>query len=172
MQQTVFGAALFALSLLSMCAEASPAPDFPLLSADAGGAKTFRALGSNWRKLIVFAPEGRNLGIAGMKWNAARAKLAEPEFGRGLAERDVVVIVAAREEISLAAGVKSARVPAEAIPATRTAFALGEGDGATVLVGKDGEIAQVWRGHLDPAAIFAAIDAMPMRQAEKRERSR
>ena len=53
-------------------------------------------------------------------------------------------------------------------PGDPTATDLGVANAtfATVLVGKDGEAKSRWSHPVEPATIFAEIDAMPMRQRE------
>lgn len=147
-------------------------PDFPLSPGAPDNAKTLSELGGTRRKLVVFGPEGPVLGISGMKWNAMRNGLASVGLAAGLRERDTIVIIATQQGVALAPGLESARVPMEAIARARAACGIGPGGAALVLIGKDGGIKQTWRGAVEPEVIFAAIDAMQMRQRERAERGR
>lgn len=144
-------------------------PDFPLAGAPVG-ATSLGALGSSRRKLVVFSPEGPNLGIVGMKWNAMRQILANPVFTAGMAERDTVIILATRENVEVAPGVEVVRVPADALAQARKACGVRPGPGALVLIGKDGGVKDAWNGPVEPEVVFAAIDAMVMRRQEKAAR--
>ncbi len=74
-------------------------------------------------------------------WDAVAAECAE---------RDVLVLpiegAALRDELDVAAG-----------------------ENVILLVGKDGGVKERWSEAVDPAAVFALIDAMPMRKREMRE---
>ena len=50
--------------------------------------------------------------------------------------------------------------------ALRQHFGVGENEFLAVLVGKDGTAKETYRAPVAAAAVFAAIDAMPMRQQE------
>lgn len=52
----------------------------------------------------------------------------------------------------------------------RQQFGITTEDFAVILVGKDGTEKQRSQTLIDPATIFSAIDAMPMRQQEMRDR--
>lgn len=167
--------ALRCACLLLLCGAMLPTdapaadPDFPLAGAPVG-ATSVSALGATRRKLVVFAPEGRNLGIVGMKWNALRKVLADPVFTDGMKERDTVIILATAENVEVAPGAEVLRVPGEAVPQARQACGLRSGAGAFVLIGKDGGIKATWNGAVEPEVVFAAIDAMVMRRQEKAAR--
>ncbi|MBS0656985.1 MAG: DUF4174 domain-containing protein [Verrucomicrobia bacterium] len=163
------------LGLLLLCGAMLPSdapaadPDFPLAGAPVG-ATSVAALGYSRRKLVVFAPEGPNLGIVGMKWNAMRQILTNPVFTAGMAERDTVIILATRENVEVAPGAEVLRVPADALGQARKACGVRPGPGALVLIGKDGGVKDTWTGAVEPEVIFAAIDAMVMRRQEKAAR--
>ncbi len=72
---------------------------------------------------------------------------------RGLAERDMRVLREARGGGPL-----------------RAALGLPDHGFAVVLLGKDGTIKAVWHAPVEPARVFALIDAMPMRRREMRRR--
>ena len=60
---------------------------------------------------------------------------------------------------------------AEANGPLRRALGVAGRGFAVVLVGKDGTVKEVWHAPVAPKAIFALIDAMPMRQEEMQRRS-
>ncbi len=169
-------AGLFLLAVLGMLlvmpqdARAGTDPDFALGAGAPRDARRLSELGTHFRKLIVFAPEGPTLGIAGMKWRAMRQLLADPAFSAGLAERDVVVVLVSREAEPIPGPVLTARVAASETSAARRVCGLGDGPGALVLVGKDGGCKQTWTSAPAAAEVFALIDSMPMRQAELKEK--
>lgn len=102
--------------------------------------------GQRWEKrpLVVIAPDG-DRRVAVQRERIARAR---PDF----AERDQVLVVA-RDGDGL-----------------RERFGVAAGDFVAILVGLDGTEKARWSEPVDPAELFALIDAMPMRQREMRER--
>jgi hypothetical protein len=115
------------------------------------GIQTFDELRWKQRVLLLFPGESR------APWQAQLQGLEQAR--PGLAERDVLVLV-----VGGAAG-EEARLP-EAREA-RERWKVAPGEGAAVLIGKDG--GEKWRSPL-PAPLkdlFPVIDAMPMRQQER-----
>lgn len=121
--------------------------------ASAGPLETLR-----WEKrvLVVFAADA----VA-----AARQLAALP--ARGLAERDMVVLVVPREGAVRIAGQSVDAVPSP--DALRRHFRVTpEAPFVAVLVGKDGGEKTRQSEPVSAAALFGLIDAMPMRQQEAR----
>jgi hypothetical protein len=54
--------------------------------------------------------------------------------------------------------------------ALRERLSASHGEFRAFLVGKDARVKQVWEHPIRPKELFVAIDAMPMRQSEMRER--
>lgn len=85
--------------------------------------------------------------------------------GAGLAERDMVVITVAGSEVRID-GKPAAGMDAEAV---RTRFGVTRDERAVLLIGKDGGVKLRRDTAVDPHALFALIDTMPMRRREMRE---
>lgn len=103
------------------------------------------------RTLVVSAPSA---GDAGLK--AQRAALGPVRDG--LAERHLVVMEAVGPGPEASALRKRLNLPPDSFRA--------------VLIGKDGGTKLVSEAPIPPQTLFAAIDAMPMRQEEMRARPR
>ena len=98
------------------------------------------------RPVVVFADSPDDPHLAG-QLAALRAK------ARALADYDIKVVA-----------------PPAADAALRGKLGVPARGFAVVLVGKDGGVKETWREPVEPARIFSAIDAMPMRQDEVRRR--
>lgn len=104
------------------------------------------------RLLIVFAPTAVNAALAMQRQNSDVAAFVE---------RDV-------REIDVIGG--AVRGATDAAATLRRRFGVGPSTFRVVLLGKDGSVALDAITPLPAARIEAAIDAMPMRQQEVRQR--
>ena len=127
----------------------------------------FRLDAHQWRHrvLVVFAPspEAAPLATQAARIEAARA---------GFVERDLIVATVVAEGPSRAQttpGAEAAPMPAADAARLRTRLAVPPDAFRVVLVGKDGTAKRRDDAPVAPAALFATIDAMPMRQREMRE---
>ena len=113
------------------------------------------------RPLLVFSPPADE---------RLRTQVAALDAARdGLRERDQLVWIVLPETIEAKVGPAPRVTEAEAAAALRRRFAIGEGDFAVILVGKDGGEKLRQRTPLSVDALFGTIDAMPMRRREMRE---
>ena len=87
-----------------------------------------------------------------------------------LEERDMVVLVTAGSDPTYSA-IGYTSLPSGANRDLRRRFEPQRSGLTVVLVGKDGTEKARFRSVVDPDAIFALVDAMPMRQREIGERS-
>jgi hypothetical protein len=120
------------------------------------GVKTLEDVRWERRVLLLFP------GASPEAWALQQRKLEAAH--RALGERDVLIVVV--EE--------GPGAPVQ-LPATREARArwkVAPGEGAAVLIGKDG--GEKWRASLptDVEPLLTVIDGMPMRQREAKEKSR
>lgn len=119
-------------------------------------ARPLEALRWEKRAFVVFANDPAD---------AARQLAALP--ARGLAERDLVVLVVPREGAVRVTGKSLAEVPSA--QSLRQAFKVAEDDAfVAVLVGKDGGVKARETAPVSASALFGLIDAMPMRRQEMR----
>lgn len=115
-----------------------------------------------WKKrpLLVFAP------TADDAWFAEQTRRVERECA-GFAERDMALLEIVAAGPSRAAGEPLSDSDAAAL---RRRFNVSTDVFTTVLVGKDGTEKGRWTEPVELKAVFALIDAMPMRRREGRER--
>ncbi len=110
------------------------------------------------RPVLVFAPsEDAPLLVAQRAVFAARAD--------GLTERDIVVHTVLPDRVTPDLGT----LPQDDADALRTRYRIAPGAFAVILVGKDGGEKLREETVLTADALFAAIDAMPMRRREMRD---
>jgi len=107
------------------------------------------------RPMVVFAPRGDDARLE-------RQLAALRETERKFRDRDMVLVVVTK------AGARAGERPLDraAAAALRLRFRIAAGDFAVRLVGKDGGIKESADEPVDPDLWYAAIDRMPMRQAE------
>lgn len=127
---------------LAAAAVAAPTPAPPLLAACRG----------HERVLILFAPAAEDARLADQE------RLLAPAAG-GLRERDL------RVARVLGDGTDGLSDEAGRL---RRRFGVADGAFAVRLIGKDGHVAIRRATPITAAALFATIDAMPMRQDEMR----
>lgn len=90
----------------------------------------------------------------------ARQKQVLREGLAGLRDRDIVAFAMTRDAIAGIVGDVPARpVTVPGSPGAKPAF-------EAILIGKDGGIKKRWRAPVSLEALFAVIDAMPMRRQE------
>lgn len=125
-------------------------------SALAGGLDAFR---SKARPVVVFAPKA-NDPAATDQIRRLRAERA------ALADREMPVFVVAQGSVrTLAGGHAPATLKADEL---RRTFAVGEGDFALVLVGKDGDEKFRTAEPVEAGRLIGLVDQMPMRKNETR----
>jgi hypothetical protein len=121
-------------------------------------------LGKN-RIVLVAVPQGATPGGADYLQHAWKEQ-------QELKDRDTVVLMVVPAKGALAQEPSVGQVHVLHDPIGTTMVALGAtGDAAvSYLVGKDRGVKRRGAGFLPASALFAAIDSMPMRQREMRER--
>ncbi len=113
------------------------------------------------RPLVVIAPEaGHPL------FDAQRRALGQ--HGRGLGERDMVLIEVAGPRVA----VDGRPAPDLSAKALRARYGVGARTAVALLVGKDGGVKLRREGAISAETLFSTIDAMPMRRREMRERGK
>lgn len=120
------------------------------------------ALAWTARPLVVFAPSLKDPKLTA-QLDAVRTAQA------GFAERDMALIVVVDEGASTLNGQLLSAAQVEAL---RARHGVSAGAFAVHLVGKDGGIKRRSDAVVPMSALFAQIDAMPMRQAEAKSRGR
>ena len=134
-----------------------------LLMAGSAHADPLDRLRGEKRVLLLFS-KSRSLSSLDRFVDLLRERRPDVE------ERDLVVLVTAGSDPTYSA-IGYTSLPAGANRELRRRF-LPQGSGLTaVLVGKDGGEKARYSGVVDPDAIFALIDTMPMRRREMEERS-
>jgi uncharacterized protein DUF4174 len=120
------------------------------------GVKTVEDARWERRVLLVFP------GLSPEAWASQQRRLEEAR--RALDERDVLVV--------RVGGGPEAAVRLPDTQEARAHWKVAPGEGAVVLMGKDGE--EKWRAALptDLEPMFTLIDSMPMRQREMKDGSR
>ena len=117
------------------------------------------------RLLVVFAPS-----LGAESWAVQREKWLG--FGDGFEDRDLRLYVVGGEAAGrfyTAPHGQSKPITAESAQALRDRFNVTTKDYVVVLVGKDGTEKRRDSAPVHADAIFATIDAMPMRRAEMRK---
>jgi hypothetical protein len=104
------------------------------------------------RVLLVFAPTLRDPRLAAQRTTMAKAALES-------STRDLVVVEVADDQVI------GAHDRADHL---RRRFHVPEDTYRTLLIGKDGRVAQQAPGPINAGSVMRAIDAMPMRQQEVR----
>jgi hypothetical protein len=112
------------------------------------------------RLLLLFVPEPSSPEFVDQWTSLYRHQDA-------LAERDLLVLSLFAEEVG---DVDGEPIEPEEADALRQRFRVKPTHAAAVLVGKDGTEKKRWPMPLAVDALLATIDAMPMRQQEKRDR--
>jgi hypothetical protein len=132
-----------------------------LLAVLAGVAPAFAMTDYKWkyRPLLVFADAGTNAPLAEQRRMVSANRTA-------LSERNVVVIWVVGDTVSAELGPQ----PREGAKALRALFGAAKGGFRAVLVGKDGGTKLNSASPLGAGALYATIDAMPMRQNEMRRK--
>ena len=112
------------------------------------------------RLLLLFAPDAGDARLV-------RQEAMLREARTGLSERDQVVlrIAGGRVDALVGAAPEGAQALADEL---RARFGVGREEFAVVLVGKDGGAKRREGAPVAPEALFATIDAMPMRRREMR----
>ena len=134
-------AALVLSALLTSC-DRPPAPPVERRHEE----EQLAALRDQSRVLLVFAPSAADPRYL------TQQRITE-EARAGFTERDLVTVVVLGDA-----------------PALDRRYAIASGTFAVLLIGKDGHTAYRSTEPLQAVELFAKIDAMPMRQAEMRER--
>ena len=111
------------------------------------------------RPLLVFVPAANDTVLS-----EQRSALASQR--NDLVERDVVVIEIIGSDVWIGTGDAPSLNPAE----LRARYGVDESESVVLLVGKDGGVKMRQSSALSAQALFAEIDAMPMRRREMRER--
>jgi Domain of unknown function (DUF4174) len=112
------------------------------------------------RVVLIFAPSERSPDYQHQmeQWNRSD----------GIQERELKLVeVLGTDEGSQVDGQRISPASAKHL---RQQFGITEGDFAVILVGKDGTEKQRSLTPVEPSVVFRAIDAMPMRQQEMRDR--
>jgi len=112
------------------------------------------------RPVLVFAPADDHPLLA-----AQRTALAGE--AAGLADREMVVIEVVGGRVTID-GQAALGLSAEDL---RRRYAVGPGESAALLMGKDGGVKMRLDRALTPDALYPTIDAMPMRRQEMRARN-
>jgi hypothetical protein len=135
----------------------------PFTLADVGGEPVYwNGVAQDRRVVVLVLSESAEPDDTGPAWlSAARARV------RDLAERDLIVLVIARDSGAVP---EAADLPAPTFRVLRDGYGeetarLG-GAPAFYLVGKDGAIKRAARSAPPLDELFSLIDSMPMRQAE------
>ena len=112
------------------------------------------------RLLLVFTPlpESEEVGV--------QQRLFEDK-GAELRDRDLLVFYLFLNEGRVGDGPLSKGE----VTSLRERYGVVEEDFTVILIGKDGTAKERLEGPMEPADLFDAIDAMPMRQREMREGS-
>ena len=110
------------------------------------------------RLLLVFAPAPDREEVR------AQQQLFEDKEAE-LEDRDLLVAYLFPEE----GRIEDKTVSAEDTTSLRERYGVAEDDFIVVLVGKDGTAKERLEEPMQPADLFATIDAMPMRQREMKE---
>lgn len=118
-----------------------------VLGAGAASAGPLDAYRDRARVLVLSAPDAADTQLRGQRAALGSART-------GIAERDLVVL----EAIGSGAEAK----------ALRARLGLPSDSFRAVLIGKDGGAKLTAAAPIAPQAVFATIDAMPMRRAEMR----
>lgn len=112
-----------------------------------------------YRIMLIFAASERS--------PAYQQQLAQWEGAEGMQERQLRLV----EVWGTGTGrVDGQQISSKSAGCLRQQFGITTEDFAVILVGKDGTEKQRSQVPVDPAMIFRAIDAMPMRQQEMRDR--
>ena len=106
------------------------------------------------RLLVIFAPSKGDPRLV-------RQEAAFAREGAGMRERQLLKIVVL-PKATTPKGLDAARL--------RRRYRVAPGAFAALLVGKDGTVAYRTSGLVTPGALYARIDAMPMRRDEMRRR--
>jgi len=110
------------------------------------------------RFLLVFAPDSQNAYLLEQDKMLRQARL-------GLSERDLLVVQVVDNNVEVSPHVKEEFPPAASL---RQTYKVSSEQFAVILVGKDGTEKYRAAHAQAPAVLFEIIDAMPMRQNEKR----
>jgi hypothetical protein len=127
--------------------------------AGAGSADAMTDYKWTYRPVIVFAGSERLAPLAEQRRIVAASRAS-------LAERDVLVIWVVGDKVSAELGPH----PKQSAQALRARFGASKSGFRAILVGKDGGIKLSSASPLDATALYATIDAMPMRQNEMRRK--
>ncbi len=111
------------------------------------------------RLLLVFAPLPEHEEVR------AQRQLFEGQEAE-LRERDLIVSYLFQEEGYM----EDKALSAEDVTSLRERYGVAEDDFIVLLIGKDGAAKERLEEPIQPADLFAVIDAMPMRQREVEER--
>jgi hypothetical protein len=112
-----------------------------------------------YRPLVVFADSEANAALAEQRRMVAASRAS-------LAERNVVVIWVVGDKVSAEFGPR----PGASARTLRARYGAAKGGFRAVLVGKDGGTKLNSASPLGTGALYATIDAMPMRQNEMRRK--
>ena len=113
------------------------------------------------RLLLVFSPSASEPSYRELEKNLQ-------QFRAELKDRDLLVfhIICAEDAVH-----HTHAFSPEAVRSLRQRYAVSDNNPTLILIGKDGGEKARQIGEFDLQALFARIDAMPMRQREMRERS-
>ena len=128
----------------------------PLVPAGAVPARASGLDPYRWRNRVLILRVERFDQVA-----LAQQKALLREDPRGLADRDMVAFAVTADAVVPIVG----EAPASP-PSLRIVRARPERGFQAVLIGKDGGVKAQWNRPVPMATLFAAIDAMPMRQRE------
>lgn len=111
------------------------------------------------RIALIFAPSEQS--------PLYQQQMEQWDASEGIQERELKLV----EVLGTGAGrFDGQRISLMSAERLRQQFGITTEDFAVILVGKDGTEKQRSQTLIDPATIFSAIDAMPMRQQEMRDR--
>lgn len=130
-----------------------------ILAVLAGTAPAFAMTDYKWkyRPLVVFADSEANAPLSEQRRMVAASRAS-------LTERNVVVIWVVGDKVSAELGPH----PRDSAKALRARYGAAKSGFRSVLVGKDGGMKLNSASPLGAGALYACIDAMPMRQNEMR----